>query len=353
MNNDRLIQKYIFLFLIVGIGVVIIANLTAFITAALGASIFYILFKRMMIKMNEKLKVNKSISALIIILLSFFIVVLPFTLMGILIANKVIFYINQPQQINEIREMIMQKIELLPVEIKVDSMISRITSILGSLVTGILNNVFGVLTTIVVMYFLLYYFLVNYNKLEKSLVEYLPLSEINLKHLGVELRNMTFINAVGVPVIAIVQGLIAYALYLYAGVIDAGLWAILTGAASIIPLVGTGIIWVPITVILLAMGSYTEGIVVGLGCLLVLGNIDNLIRMYISSKMGDVHPIITFLGVFLGLNIFGLPGLVFGPLLISYFLIFVKMFKTEYSTPKEDMVEVMPLSEENTPQTPQ
>lgn len=259
MNNDRLIQKYIFLFLIVGIGVVIIANLTAFITAALGASIFYILFKRMMIKMNEKLKVNKSISALIIILLSFFIVVLPFTLMGILIANKVIFYINQPQQINEIREMIMQKIELLPVEIKVDSMISRITSILGSLVTGILNNVFGVLTTIVVMYFLLYYFLVNYNKLEKSLVEYLPLSEINLKRLGVELRNMTFINAVGVPVIAIVQGLIAYALYLYAGVIDAGLWAILTGAASIIPLVGTGIIWVPITVILLAMGSYTEG----------------------------------------------------------------------------------------------
>jgi len=353
MNNDRLIQKYIFLFLIVGIGVVIIANLTAFITAALGASIFYILFKRMMIKMNEKLKVNKSISALIIILLSFFIVVLPFTLMGILIANKVIFYINQPQQINEIREMIMQKIELLPVEIKVDSMISRITSILGSLVTGILNNVFGVLTTIVVMYFLLYYFLVNYNKLEKSLVEYLPLSEINLKRLGVELRNMTFINAVGVPVIAIVQGLIAYALYLYAGVIDAGLWAILTGAASIIPLVGTGIIWVPITVILLAMGSYTEGIVVGLGCLLVLGNIDNLIRMYISSKMGDVHPIITFLGVFLGLNIFGLPGLVFGPLLISYFLIFAKMFKAEYSTPKEDMVEVMPLSEENTPQTPQ
>jgi predicted PurR-regulated permease PerM len=353
MNNDRLIQKYIFLFLIVGIGVVIIANLTAFITAALGASIFYILFKRMMIKMSVKLKVNKSISALIIILLSFFIVVLPFTLMGILIANKVIFYINQPQQINEIREMIMQKIELLPVEIKVDSMISRITSILGSLVTGILNNVFGVLTTIVVMYFLLYYFLVNYNKLEKSLVEYLPLSEINLKRLGVELRNMTFINAVGVPVIAIVQGLIAYALYLYAGVIDAGLWAILTGAASIIPLVGTGIIWVPITAILLAMGSYTEGIVVGLGCLLILGNIDNLIRMYISSKMGDVHPIITFLGVFLGLNIFGLPGLVFGPLLISYFLIFVKMFKTEYSTPKEDMVEVMPLSEENTTQTPQ
>jgi len=339
MTNDRLIQKYLFLAIIILLGIVIVANLTAFITATLGASIFYILFKKMMIRLSEKYRINKSLGALIIILLSFFIVVLPFTLMGILIANKVIFYINEPATINDIRLMILEKIKLLPVEIKIDSLITRITSITGSLVTGLLNNIFGVLTTIVVMYFLLYYFLVNYNKLEKTLINYLPMSEANLNILGVELRNMTFINAVGVPVIALAQGLIAYGLYLYAGVQDAGLWAVLTGSASVIPLVGTGIIWVPITVILLAMGQYTEGIVVGVGCLLILGNIDNLIRIFISSKMGDVHPVVTFLGVFLGLNIFGLPGLVFGPLLISYFLLFLKIFRKEYGTAPEEPIE--------------
>ncbi|MCO6459800.1 MAG: AI-2E family transporter [Saprospiraceae bacterium] len=339
MTNDRLIQKYLFLAIIILLGIVIVANLTAFITATLGASIFYILFKKMMIRLSEKYRINKSLGALIIILLSFFIVVLPFTLMGILIANKVIFYINEPAAINDIRLMILEKIKLLPVEIKIDSLITRITSITGSLVTGLLNNIFGVLTTIVVMYFLLYYFLVNYNKLEKTLINYLPMSEANLNILGVELRNMTFINAVGVPVIALAQGLIAYGLYLYAGVQDAGLWAVLTGSASVIPLVGTGIIWVPITVILLAMGQYTEGIVVGVGCLLILGNIDNLIRIFISSKMGDVHPVVTFLGVFLGLNIFGLPGLVFGPLLISYFLLFLKIFRKEYGTAPEEPIE--------------
>ncbi len=346
MTNDRLIQKYIFLFLIIGIGVTIVANLSAFITATLGASIFYILFRKQMMRLVERFKINKTISALVIILFSFFILVLPFTMMGILIANKVIYYINQPQAINDIRDLILEKIKLLPVEIKIDQMISRITSLAGSLLTGILNNVFGVLTTIVVMYFLLYYFLVNYGKLEKSLISYLPMREENLKVLGDELHNMTFINAVGVPVIAVVQGLIGYGLYLYAGIEDAGLWAILTGAASIIPLVGTGIIWVPITVILLAMGKIHEGLVVGLGCLIVLGNVDNLIRMYISSKMGDVHPVVTFLGVFMGLNIFGLPGLVFGPLIISYFLIFVKMFKSEYGANEaglvEDMIENIP-----------
>lgn len=332
MTNDRLIQKYIFLFLIVGLGVTIVSNLSAFVTAALGASIFYILFRRQMSRLVEKFKIGKTVSALIIILLSFFIVVLPFTMMGLLIANKVIYYINQPQAFNNILDLVLEKIKLLPFEIKVGEMISRMTSLVGSLLTGVLNNIFGVLTTIVVMYFLLYYFLVNYGKLEKSLVRYLPMRENNLKLLGIELHNMTFINAVGVPIIAVVQGLIAFFLYLYAGVEDAGLWAILTGAASIIPLVGTGIIWVPITVILLAMGKITEGLVVGIGCLIVLGNVDNLIRMYVSSKMGDVHPVVTFLGVFMGLNIFGLPGLVFGPLIISYFLIFIKMFKAEYGT---------------------
>lgn len=349
MTNDRLIQKYLFLAIIILLGIVIVANLTAFITATLGASIFYILFKKMMIRLSEKYRINKSLGALIIILLSFFIVVLPFTLMGILIANKVIFYINEPAAINDIRLMILEKIKLLPVEIKIDSLITRITSITGSLVTGLLNNIFGVLTTIVVMYFLLYYFLVNYNKLEKTLINYLPMSEANLNILGVELRNMTFINAVGVPVIALAQGLIAYGLYLYAGVQDAGLWAVLTGSASVIPLVGTGIIWVPITVILLAMGQYTEGIVVGVGCLLILGNIDNLIRIFISSKMGDVHPVVTFLGVFLGLNIFGLPGLVFGPLLISYFLLFLKIFRKEYGTAPEEPIEQTVANNEPSP----
>ncbi|MBK9024119.1 MAG: AI-2E family transporter [Saprospiraceae bacterium] len=346
MSGDRLIQKYIFFFLILGIAVVIVTNLTSFIAAGLGATIFYVLFRNQMRKLCEKRKMNKTLAALIIILLSFFILVLPFTLMGTLIANKIIFYISQPDQINSLKDMVMEKIKMLPIDIKLDQMISKITENLGGVLSGVLNNVFGVLTTIVVMYFLLYYFLVNYGKLERSLIKYLPMRTENLNTLGEELKSMTFVNAVGVPIIAVVQGLIAFGLYKYADVADAGLWAILTGAASIIPLVGTGLIWLPITIVFLAMGKYVDGLVVGIGCLIVLGNIDNLIRMYISKKMGDVHPVVTFLGVFMGLNIFGIPGLVFGPLIISYFLIFIKMFKLEYGANEpgviKDLIENIP-----------
>ena len=91
---------------------------------------------------------NKTLAALIIILLSFFILVLPFTLMGTLIANKIIFYISQPDQINSLKDMVMEKIKMLPIDIKLDQMISKITENLGGVLSGVLNNVFGVLTTI-------------------------------------------------------------------------------------------------------------------------------------------------------------------------------------------------------------
>ncbi len=347
MTGDRLIQKYILFFIIIGLGVVIITNLTSFIAAALGATIFYILFKKQMIKLVEKKKLGINLAAVIIILLSFFIVVLPFTLMGTLIVNKIIFYLNDPALLTSIKNAAAEKIKMMPVDIKIDQVIGKVSENLGAVLTGILNNVFGVLTTIVVMYFLLYFFLANYGHLEKALCKYLPMRDDNLGILATELSNMTFINAVGVPVIAVVQGLLAFTLYKIAGVADAGLWATLTGAASIIPLVGTGLIWVPITIVLLAMGNIWQGVLVGVGCLIVLGNIDNLIRIIISKRMADVHPVVTFLGVFMGLNLFGLPGLVFGPFLVSTFLILIKMFKREYGANEAGIiVDMMPETKE-------
>jgi predicted PurR-regulated permease PerM len=69
------------------------------------------------------------------------------------------------------------------------------------------------------------------------------------------------------------------------------------------------------------------------GAVLIM-NIDNLLRLYIAKKMGDTHPLITILGVILGVPLFGILGLVIGPLMLSYLLILVKVYESEY--PPED-----------------
>ena len=162
-----------------------------------------------------------------------------------------------------------------------------------------------------------------------------------------ELKNMTISNAVGIPLIALAQGLCAWLLYAIAGVQDAGFWGVLTGIASIIPIVGTGLIWVPIVIVLFSMGNVWQAMVVLIGTILIMSNIDNVIRFIVFKRFADVHPIVTILGVLFGLSVFGLPGLVFGPLLISYFLILVGMFMTEYGTRKIDNTDLNPVTVQN------
>ena len=106
--------------------------------------------------------------------------------------------------------------------------------------------------------------------------------------------------------------------------------AMLTAFASVIPLVGTALVWVPITIYFLIVGSWVNALMMlGYGAIIV-SQCDNLIRFLLQKKMADVHPLITIFGVVAGLPLFGFMGVIFGPLLVSLFLLFVDMFRKEF-----------------------
>ena len=99
----------------------------------------------------------------------------------------------------------------------------------------------------------------------------------------------------------------------------------LTAFASVIPLVGTALVWVPITIYFLIVGSWVNALMMlGYGAIIV-SQCDNLIRFLLQKKMADVHPLITIFGV-----VAGFMGVIFGPLLVSLFLLFVDMFRKEF-----------------------
>ena len=115
------------------------------------------------------------------------------------------------------------------------------------------------------------------------------------------------------------------------GIADWGLWGFLTGLFAFFPLVGTMIIWVPLVIYMYASGLDWPATGLMLYSFIVTGNVDYVARITLMKKIGDVHPLITVLGVIVGLNLFGFIGLVFGPLLVSYFLILVKIYFNEFS----------------------
>src|SRR5690606_17096982 len=140
-------------------------------------------------------------------------------------------------------------------------------------------------------------------------------------------KNITYSNIIGQTIIAIVQGGCLALGFVIFGVEDPLFWGVICAILSFIPLLGPPLIFVPAALILLSHGNSWQGIgllIWGFGLVI---NIDNVLRLVIAKKVGDIHPLITVVGVIIGLPLFGIMGLVYGPLLLAYFLIAVKIYK--------------------------
>lgn len=344
MQTEALINKYLTAFFILALGGFLFAGLTEFFSAFLGAIIFYILFKKFMCYLTIRRNFNKPLAAIIIILISFLIVILPMGILIGMIYKKVAVVAEDPEQVKTYIDALSKRMDELPIGVSFDNLGGKVANFISSHAGGFISSSFNVLASLLMMYFLLYFLLMNVLVLEQKLLHFLPFDRDKIKLFGLELQEQTYANAIGVPVVGAAQGLAAYGSYLIVGLPDAGLLGILTGFASIIPLVGTAIIWLPVAVYLFANGDIWQGFFMLLYSAIFLGSLDNLIRMIVSKKIGDVHPVITVLGVILGLKFFGLPGLVFGPLLISYLMLLIKIYHVEYN------VKVAPPEEEIIPE---
>jgi predicted PurR-regulated permease PerM len=274
---------------------------------------------------------KKSYAAVLISIISFFIILLPISFFVSMIYNKVMPIASNPDMlkpyVHQMDSTLQHQygIKILTVE-NLDLVKAETTKVFS----GALNQGLAFFSSIVMLYFFLYFMLINFNRMEASILLSLPFKKSKIKMFGEELKAQTFSNAIGIPLIAVVQGFFAYLIYLITSVPEAGFWAILTGAASVIPIVGTALIWAPVCIYLFITAEAWQGITVLAWSVIVMGSMDNVIRFLLAKKMADVHPVVTVLGIILGLEYMGITGLIFGPLLISYFVILVKIYYADY-----------------------
>jgi predicted PurR-regulated permease PerM len=163
--------------------------------------------------------------------------------------------------------------------------------------------------------------------LESALSQYLPFSKENITILNTELNKQIYSNAIGSPLLALIQGVVASICYSIFNVQDALFWGMISGVFSMIPFVGSALIWLPISIMMLVNGDYFNGTAILLAGVLVISTIDNLLRFVLQKKIADIHPLITLFGIISGLKLFGLAGVIFGPLLLSYFFILLKFYR--------------------------
>ena len=323
--------KYSLIILIALLGVLIVKQLWPFVNGLLGAFTIFVLVRKQMIYLTERRKIHKIVAAILILLEVFVTIAVPIYFIALALIDKIQ---TISIDINVLASMIQQFENYIKEEFNYDLLntdtISLITGYLSKGVQYMINQASGFVITFVVMIFILYFILVDYRKLERYVYELLPFNEGNSNEISREVFNMVQSNAIGIPLLAIIQGVIAYIGYLIFGVPSALFFAFMTCFATIIPLVGTGVIWVPLAVYFAIIGDWFNAIGLVIYCALILTNVDNVIRLLIQKKLANTHPLITVFGVILGLSVFGFWGIIFGPLLLALFFLLINIFKREY-----------------------
>lgn len=332
--NNRL-RQVVLLIIIVFLLIALLIELYAFLPGLLGAVTLYILTREWYHKLTETKKWKKGLTSLLFIIGSIIIIAIPVYFTIIMVSPKINSLLDNQHEVMQGIQIFSDKVEAYTgMEIFTDENTKSVATKISTIIPNLINSTANVLTNLIMLFFLYYYLLMGGKAIEKYLDKLIPLKEENVDKLGDETILMIRANAIGIPIICIVQGIFAAIGYLIFGVKDWGMWGFVTGIFAFFPLVGTMIIWVPLVIYLYSIGNSYMATWLAIYSIVVTGNVDYITRLGLLKKMGNVHPMITVLGVIVGLKLFGFMGLIFGPLLVSYFIILVKIYFNEFAATK-------------------
>jgi predicted PurR-regulated permease PerM len=329
MTDEKRIKKILAFGLFGLISVFLAYALWPYVEAFFGAFIFFMLFHPLFDVLVEKLKWKPSISAIIVILISLLIIIIPLSFLVNTAIDQVIGVFQQRNHISTLIQELDNSFPSINFMDRLNQQISTIIEFMKNLFLSALTGFTNVVIGLIILYFLLYYLLIGHDDVKDRFVEILPFNKKNARKLFDEFKNITHSTIISTGLISIFQGLLIGLGFWFFHIPGAILWGIIAAILSFLPVLGTPIVWIPTSLVYLAQKNYY----VGIGILIwgiIVSTVDNFIRPYLQNKVGKIHPLITLIGIFVGIPFFGLFGIIIGPLLLSYFLLILEMINEEY-----------------------
>ena len=332
--NNAIRQVLLLSFLLI-LGWILFTQLRTFLPAFLGSYTLYVMMRKYMFMLEGKYNWRKTWAAILLMFLSFLIILLPIYILINMMSSKIGFAIQHfGEVLLKIKEFIQQYEQKYQLNLLTETNIEKLTNWGAQTLPQVLGATLSTLVAIIVMYFILYFMLTEGRKMESRFYEWAPLKDENLLLLRKDLNKMVLSNAIGIPLIAIMQGVVGLIGYIAIGVPEPFFWFVITAFTALLPVVGAALAYIPLALVLFANGENVRGFVVlGFG-LAVIGSVDNIFRFWLARRLGDVHPMITVFGVIIGVNMFGFIGIIFGPILISLFIIMIRIYANEFGMRK-------------------
>lgn len=335
--KPSLVRQLFVLLLILFLGFLIFREIIPYLSGVLGAITLYVILKSWMVKLVS-MGWKKSLAAGLLMLASFVGILIPVSLIVFMLSSKIGKAVaNSEKVISAFKEQTDKAEQYFGYNISSSIDSQSITGWISKSLQDLAGGTFTAFIAIGIMYFMLYYMLINKEKMRVILSTYIPLNEENIRLVGEESNTSVRSNALGIPLVAIIQGIIALIGFLIFGVPDPFFWFVITAVGSMIPFIGTALGIIPVTLLMLSQGQNWQAIAILIYGFAIVGSTDNVIRLYILERLSSVHPLITLFGVVVGVQLFGFIGLIFGPLLVSLFLLILKIYKKEYGNENDKL----------------
>jgi predicted PurR-regulated permease PerM len=186
-----------------------------------------------------------------------------------------------------------------------------------------------------IMFFILFYLLLQKDMFIRETIRLLPFSKKGSTKLLTESGHIVRAVLIGQVLTALIQGALGMFSFIVVGVEGAFLWGVLMVVLSLIPVVGAFLVWIPVGAFLLLDGLVWQAIFVFAWGGLIVSQVDNFVRPKLVNQFYNIHPLETFIGIFIGIAQFGMLGIILGPFMVSLFKVLITIFREDYLPEKE------------------
>lgn len=296
-----------------------------------GSALLYVLLKPMYLK-TLKITGNRTFSAFFVIIISFIFVIIPLGYLLFEFVNEVAVILSElPTILGSLNEL------LSTIHSDAAQLMNFITSHaadIAGIAFGILmfaiSDVVAIALNLVILYLILYFALTEHERVSGMIRKTIPFSDKNSKKLMTEFVNVIKITFIGNGAASLGLGLLlAIGLYIV-GFTNFVLWLIVGTILAFIPIIGIQILWIPVGLYLILTGDYVGGAGIILWGAFLSYIADGLLRQKVQKDIGEMHPLVSLVGLIIGITYFGVIGIIVGPLILTFFYLLTVMFKEEY-----------------------
>jgi predicted PurR-regulated permease PerM len=315
--------------LVAALGLVILIALLPYASGLIGAPVLYIILAPLHEWLVPRVR-RKTLATSLVITVALVGIILPFTWIISLLVGQA-----QDAAGAVVASPVMDRLDEVTiggyaVGQQLREFGSRLVGLLGGGALSLIGRVARITLNVIFALIGLYYILQDPDAAWRWVRPFIPFSDENTDAIRERFSAVTKSTVIGTGLSALAQGVMMAITFSIFGLGNAVFWGAVTLIFSILPVLGSGLVWLPGAIVLYTDGRVGAAVGLVLIGLVIISNVDNLIRPWVSNRYAQIHPMITLVGAIAGVSYLGILGLLLGPLALSYFFELLAMYRTEF-----------------------